>query len=147
MSSAAMSKSEGVTLLHLNPAVPLPDGEIRPPAYTDEALAIHFAELHANDLRFVAPWSKWLHWTGKHWELDDTLLAFHMARAVCREMSKDCGDHRLARKLASAQTVAAVERLAKADRRLAATTDQWDGDPWLLNTPDGVVDLRTGDLR
>ena len=26
----------------------------------------------------------------------------------------------------------------------AATTDQWDADPWLLNTPGGVVDLRTG---
>ena len=43
--------------------------------------------------------------------------------------------------------LAAVERLARADRRLAATTDQWDADPWLLNTPDGVIDLRTGNLR
>jgi putative DNA primase/helicase len=25
--------------------------------------------------------------------------------------------------------------------------DIWDADPWLLNTPDGVVDLRTGKLR
>lgn len=31
--------------------------------------------------------------------------------------------------------------------RHAATVDQWDADPWLLNTPDGVVDLKTGDLR
>jgi putative DNA primase/helicase len=37
--------------------------------------------------------------------------------------------------------------LAKADRRHAATVNQWDVDPWLLNTPDGVVDLRTGRLR
>src|SRR5262249_53784535 len=29
----------------------------------------------------------------------------------------------------------------------AATVEQWDADPWLLNTPDGVVDLRTGELR
>jgi putative DNA primase/helicase len=48
--------------------------------------------------------------------------------------------------IASAKTVAAVERLARADRRLAATTDQWDADPWLLNTPTGIVDLRTGKL-
>jgi putative DNA primase/helicase len=33
------------------------------------------------------------------------------------------------------------------DRRIAATIDQWDVDPWLLNTPDGVVDLRTGRMR
>src|ERR1700745_2596827 len=37
--------------------------------------------------------------------------------------------------------------LAMDDRRLAATTEQWDADPWLLNTPDGVVNLRTGKLR
>src|SRR5262249_22960439 len=29
----------------------------------------------------------------------------------------------------------------------AATTDQWDVDPWLLNTPGGVVDLRSGKIR
>jgi putative DNA primase/helicase len=43
--------------------------------------------------------------------------------------------------------VAAVERLAQADPKLATTVDIWDADPWLLNTPDGVVDLRTGQLR
>jgi putative DNA primase/helicase len=37
--------------------------------------------------------------------------------------------------------------LARADRRLAATTDQWDANPWLFNTPSGTVDLRTGNLR
>lgn len=53
----------------------------------------------------------------------------------------------MASAVASAKTVAAVVRLAKADRRHAATVDQWDADPWLLNTPGGVVDLRTGAIR
>jgi putative DNA primase/helicase len=43
--------------------------------------------------------------------------------------------------------VSAVERLARADRHHAATAEQWDIDPWLLNTPGGVVDLRTGVIR
>jgi phage/plasmid-associated DNA primase len=43
--------------------------------------------------------------------------------------------------LASAKTVAAVERLARSDRRVIAGTDQWDGDPFLLATPNGTVDL------
>ena len=43
--------------------------------------------------------------------------------------------------IASAKTVYAVERLARSDRRLAATIDQWDTDPWQLNTPQGVIDL------
>lgn len=116
------------------------DGDLpHPPAFTDEALALRFAERHACDLRYVAPWSKWLHWTGTNWRTDDTLLAFDLARAVCREAAAECNKPKIASVLASAKTVAAIDRLAKADRRLAATVDQWDADPWLLNTPGGVV--------
>ena len=32
------------------------------------------------------------------------------------------------------------------DRRHAATVDIWDADPWLLNTPGGIVDLHTGKM-
>ena len=118
---------------------------VRPPAFTDEALALQFAERHADDLRFVAAWGKWLSYTGTHWKIDDTLEAFDHARRVCRDAAASCNKGKLASALASAKTVAAVERLARADRRLAATTDQWDAAPWLLNTPSGVIDLRTGD--
>jgi putative DNA primase/helicase len=48
---------------------------------------------------------------------------------------------------ADAKTVAAVVTLAKADRMIVATIDQWDRDPWQLGTPGGTVDLRTGELR
>jgi putative DNA primase/helicase len=41
----------------------------------------------------------------------------------------------------------AVERLARADQRLAARSSDFDADPWVLNTPDGVIDLKTGDIR
>jgi putative DNA primase/helicase len=41
----------------------------------------------------------------------------------------------------------AVVNLATADQRLAAVTEQWDADPWLLNTPDGVIDLRDGNMH
>jgi putative DNA primase/helicase len=120
--------------------------EVRPPAFADEALALRFAERHAADLRYVAAWSKWLSWTGTQWQFDDTLKAFDHARRICREAAAACNKPKVATAIASAKTVAAVERLAKADRRLAATVDQWDADPWLLNTPGGVVDLRTGDM-
>lgn len=119
----------------------------RPPAFSDEALALRFAERHACDLRFVAKWGQWLSWTGTHWRFDDTLHAFDRAREICREMAATCNTPRIAVALASAKTVAAVERLAKCDRRLAATIDQWDADPWLLNTPDGIVDLKTANRR
>jgi putative DNA primase/helicase len=116
----------------------------RPPAFTDEALALAFAARHANDLRYVAAWGKWLSWDGACWRFDDTLQAFDRAREVCREASAACNKGKVASAIASAKTVSAVERLAKADRRMAATIEQWDADPWLLNTPGGIIDLRTG---
>jgi len=119
----------------------------RAPAFSDEALALQFAERHANGLRYVAAWGKWLSWTGTHWRLDDTLHAFDLARQIAREAASKCNKPKIASVIASAKTVASIERLAKSDRRLAATVDQWDADPWLLNTPLGVVDLRTGRLR
>jgi hypothetical protein len=39
---------------------------IQAPNNSDEALALRFAERHANDLRFVAAWGKWLSWTATH---------------------------------------------------------------------------------
>ena len=121
--------------------------DARPPAFSDEALALAFAEKHSHDLRYVAAWAKWLSWRETHWRFDETLRAFDLSRAVCRDAAIRCNKPKIASMIASSKTVAAVERLAKADRRLAATIDQWDADPWLLNTPGGVVDLQNGSIR
>lgn len=120
--------------------------DFRPPEFTDESLALLFADRHRDDLRYVAKWSTWFRWDGKRWAADDTLLAFEKARLVCRESASACNHKKTASSIASAKTVAAVERLARCDRRLAATTDLWDQNPLLLNTPAGVFDLATGDL-
>jgi putative DNA primase/helicase len=125
------------------------DTEPLPPEFSEEALTLHFAERHADDLRNVAAWAKWFAWVKYCWRQDDTLFAFHLARRVCREAAKEAknrGRDKLAPQLASAKTAAAVEKLAKADRRLAATVHQWDTDPLALNKPAGLVDLRTGTM-
>lgn len=110
---------------------------------SEDALALTFCEAHPHQ-RYVAAWSKWLVFDGTRWRIDSTLHVFDRIRAhVRRAMGAD--DSSQARALAKAQTIAGIERLAKADRRYAATVDQWDTDPWLINTPDSTVDLRTGD--
>lgn len=119
----------------------------RPPMFSDEALALRFAAKYADNLRYVAASGRWFIYTGTHWSIDDTLRAFDLARAVCREASAECNERKVASGLASAKTVAAVERLAKADRRLAATMDHFDSDLMVLNTPDGIIDLRNGAMR
>ena len=123
------------------------DEEALPPAFTEEALALRFAETHADDLRYVAAWGKWYIWTGTQWREDVTLKVFDHARKICRTASAECNRQNLASRIASRQTVAAIVSLARADRRLAATVEQWDTDPWLLNTPDGTIDLHTGAKR
>jgi putative DNA primase/helicase len=118
-----------------------------PPEFSDEALAQRFTERHKHRLRYVAAWGRWLIWDGTVWRFDETLRSFDLSRAICREASAECNNGKIATVVASAKTVAAVERLAKADRHHAATVDQWDTYPWLLNTPTGVVDLRTGKMH
>jgi len=131
-------------MMHDMPAL---EEEPRPPAFTDEALALRFAETHADRLRYIAKLSKWQVWCGTHWREDATLRAFDEARKICRAASAECNNAKVAKAVASAKTVAAVLSLSRADRRLAATIGQWDADSWLLNTPIGTVDLRTGKIR
>ncbi|ESZ65712.1 phage/plasmid primase, P4 family [Mesorhizobium sp. L103C131B0] len=123
------------------------DEDTRPPAFSDEALALSFAAEHRDRYRYVAAWGKWMLFDGRCWKAEKTREAFDRARETCRRAAASCDDAQLGKVLASAKTVAAVERLAQSDRRLAATSDQWDADPWLLNTPGGVVNLRTGAMR
>lgn len=121
--------------------------EAHAPRFSDEALALDFAELHRDELRYVAAWGRWHLWTGARWEHDETMRAFDFARSICRDAGTRCKQASTAKALASAKTVAAVVQLARVDRRIAATADQWDADRWSLNTPGGVVDLRSGMMR
>ncbi len=114
---------------------------IRPPGFTDDALALEFTEKHADSWRYVASWGRWLMWDGASWRNETTLQAYDLARLVCRAASARCKKSKIAAKVASASTVAAIERLARADRKHAATTDQWDIDSWSLNMPSGIQNL------
>ena len=123
--------------------------ESPPPRFSEEALALRFSRKYEGELRYVAGWGRWMCWDGTRWREDNTLAVFDRCRGICRRASAECGDakERAAMKIAAAQTVAAIERLARADRRHAAMVEQWDADPLLLNTPGGPVDVRTGELH
>src|SRR3954447_10014964 len=118
-----------------------------PAEYSDESLALRFTAEHGRTLRYVAGRGKWMEGDGAVWRPDTTRRGFDLARRVCRQASAECAKDSTASAVASARTVAAVERLAQADRAHAATVDQWDADPWVLNTPGGVMELRTGHRR
>lgn len=110
---------------------------------SEDAIALALATRHP-DARYVAAWGDWFIWDGARWAEDTVLTQYSRARDLCREVAQGVNDSSKAAALRRANTVAAVVQLARADRRYAATTDQWDPDPWVLNTPGGVVDLETG---
>jgi len=118
-------------------------GTLKPDS--EDALALLFAERYADQLRFVAMWGRWLRYDGVCWSFDDTLHIFDLVRDICREAARLSGKSSAI--TPSAKTVAAVERLARSDRRLAARTVQWDAKPWLLTTEDETFDLCTGTGR
>ena len=48
--------------------------------------------------------------------------------------------------MSSKRAIDGVEVMASRDPRVAMTTREWDVDAWLLGTPGGHVNLKTGDL-
>ncbi|KRR09972.1 hypothetical protein CQ12_06050 [Bradyrhizobium jicamae] len=122
-----------------------PRGEVLP-MDADDSLALDFAGEHVRELRHCEEWGRWLRWDGARWQTDKTARAYNLVREHLRKMGS--GMHlQDARKILSAKTVAAVERMAKTDPRIATEAAIWDADPWLLNTPGGVIDLRTCVIR
>jgi putative DNA primase/helicase len=110
----------------------------------DDGLASAFTRRHGEDWRYCAAWGKWFVWTGQRWNEDRTLGVFNLVRYVCRIASERAERPSEQNKLASAATIAAVERVARSDLTHVAIPEEWDADPWALNTPGGIVDLRTG---
>jgi P4 family phage/plasmid primase-like protien len=102
----------------------------------EDSVALAFAHQHVDDLRYVAKSSQWLRWAGERWQPEETLQAFDLSRTLCRQ----AGDSR-------SRTVAAVVALARTDRRMAATADQWDRGPMLLNARGSTIDLTTSATR
>src|SRR6516165_8725354 len=112
---------------------------------TEDAAALAFADRYRHQLRFDHHLGKWFVWDGARWRCEDTRLAFCWARELVRELTKPAPAK--ARMISSKVSFAAgVERFAQADRAFAVTSDIWDRDAYLLGTPAGTIDLRTGVL-
>jgi len=117
--------------------------EVRPPAFSDDALALRFIDQHKNTLRYVPSLGKWLRWDGTRWCFDKRLIAHDRMRKVCRAAAAECNQPKLAKLIASNKTAAAAERFARCDQRIIATVEELDADQWLLNTPGSTINLRT----
>lgn len=144
---------------------------------SDKSLATEFAVENHLKYRFVGQWSKWFVWTGHVWEQDHTFRPFNAVMKFLEQRANVIGDMAFEEKIVqgheaqspammelakhsanrarrnvhtsmlSARTIENVHRIAGKHERIATSVDVWDQDAWLLNTPDGTVDLRTGVLH
>lgn len=118
-------------------------------------IAERLAVAHVDQLLHVTGLG-WHRWDGHRWILDDAGAATRAVMATLKralrdavEMDKDARASLQAdvRRCESASGVEGVLRLAAALPEFAATIADLDRDPFLLNTPDGTVDLSTGQVR
>lgn len=123
--------------------------------------ATRFADQNHRALRYVPAWNSWLRWDGQRWAEDDTLEYLARAKTTARELESELlraaadepDDHRrkelisTSKRLGVETRIRAMLTLARADTRIVVPPATLDADPWLLNTTNGTIDLRNGELR
>ena len=122
---------------------------------TDLGNAERFIAQHGENVRYCYPWRKWLVWTGTRWEHDEAGKIHRLAKETVRGIYREAfGAEDEERRKAVAKHAAASEsetriramvELAKSEAPISP--NELDADAWLLNVPNGTIDLRAGELR
>jgi putative DNA primase/helicase len=124
---------------------------------TDATTAERLLKEHGKDIRYIAPWKKWIVWNGANWETDSGGALIHtkgleIVRSIYAEIYKTA-DYRermeIERYAIKSESTRQRENFVRAARYilgLNAAVDDLDRDPWLLNAENGTIDLRTGEL-
>jgi putative DNA primase/helicase len=118
-------------------------------AYSQDEIAKAFTLVNSHRFRYVAKWERWYFYTGTNWQQEDTYLIWDLIRKACRKFAAHAVGltEPQQRKIVDASTIVGIKKLVRAAREHAAVIHQWDSDPWLLNTPEGFIDLRTGSFH
>jgi hypothetical protein len=67
----------------MNAAIENPPDDV-----SENALAIRFADLHSENVRYVAKEGQWLEWDGSRWRPDERLHMMTLAREFCRRIAR-----------------------------------------------------------
>ena len=132
-------------------------GGSRPFACTDTGNAEAFAAWYGDAWRFDFQRGGWRHWESPIWATDSDGLVYRDATAAMRrrfhetERITDLAERGQAAKWAagseSRARLDACLFLAARTHPIADAGSTWDAEPYLLATPNGVVDLHTGEFR
>jgi putative DNA primase/helicase len=126
-----------------------PNGAPHPASFgpTEDGLARALVAHFGDQLRYCPQRGKWLHWEGHRWRWDEAEIHRELIRGLGRQLPEDKEWSPFRRRAMSAAGVTGIARLAQSDSRVVAHFADLDGDPWALNTPAGIVNLRTGELE
>ena len=113
---------------------------------TEDSVASAFTLQNAGELRYCHHTGRWFEWTGNVWRMNETGVVLQRTRELTRAMSAGATD-KVRANVNKVSFASGAERFCKSDPKFAVTSEHWDQDPMLLGTPDGTVDLRTGELR
>jgi putative DNA primase/helicase len=113
---------------------------------TEDNAALAFLETHRDRLLYCHDEGTWFVWTGYHWKAEHTDLVFDWIRQHVRDLTID-QPPAILQKCNKPSFVAGAEKFLRADRVFAMQTADWNVDHFLLGTPAGTVDLRTGDVH
>ena len=115
---------------------------------TEDGVARSLAQLHHHTLRHCPQRGKWLRWNGAKWVWDDAGVHRELVKEIARAIpdSESATWRTFKRRALSAAGISGIARNAESDDRLTVHIDELDAHPYELNTPEGIVDLRTGQL-
>ena len=130
--------------------------------FTEQGLAIGFADMYCENLRYNKALG-WMFWDGVRWVLDAEAEASMLIMKYADDFYMAARNHWTLAADKAEQAVAKSELMAATKLRsatgighLIALTktlvnenypQSYDAEAWDLNTPDGIIDLRTGALR
>jgi putative DNA primase/helicase len=142
-------------------APPRPDDQRADPLPKEPRTELGYARrlirVYGDRLRYVPAWRRWLAWDGSRWAPDADGQAQRWMKAIARRITADALAEpdsdlrrvllREARRGESAHAISGALTLAGTERELAVSPDRLDADPFLLNCPNGTLDLRTRQLH
>ncbi|MEE1794430.1 DNA primase, partial [Streptomyces sp. BE308] len=141
---------------HSHPAAPeqADTAGLLPDTLTDRGSAKLFASLHSKRFRHV-PGLGWYQWSGSRWQLDENECVLWAAGEMAESLalSDPSGAHTAAalrlhrRRALSTSGIRAMLVQARSAPGMVLSAGVLDADPYVLCTPAGVVDLRSGVLR
>lgn len=134
---------DGTAALQVDEPEPAPG-----PAFysrTDDGNALRLVDAHEQEIRYC-PQRGWLVWDGHRWSWDQVGRVYELARAIARDLPNGEGEAQHKAKSLSARGLESMVKVARTDPRIVTPIAALDAEPWQLNTPGGVVDLRTATI-